>query len=420
MLANWIEDETQSADFGDVRLENRFKRLISDIYDRCRNSIPAACGGWKETLAAYRFFDNENVNLDGVLASHYEATLTRISASNVVLIAQDTTQLVREKTKKTDVIKGIRNKEKDKTFLHANVAFTTERVCLGVIHVAHWKRHGKKNKAAQVKKPIEEKESIRWLDGYEAACAVQAHCPNTLVVSVSDRESDIHELFLDAQTYESHTRAGWIVRSMHDRLVEDEHYHKLRAYLEETPIQGHTEFTLPANGERQSRNVTQTIQSAIVPLKAVSRSGKALAGTNIHAILVKEQTPPAGEDAIEWVLLTNLPIDSLEEIETIIQWYVCRWEIEIYFRVLKNGCQVQKLQLETQARFEACLGIYMIVAWRLLCMTMLARQCPELPCDVIFDEDEWQSLYITVKQASPPKRPPTLNAAIDMIATLGG
>ena len=357
MLADWVEDETQSADFGDVRLDKRYKRLIADIYDRSRNSLPAACGGWKETLAAYRFFDNENVNLEGVLASHYEATLTRISASNVVLIAQDdvpylmnhsryTTQLVREKTKKTEVIKGIRAKEKDKTYLHANVAFTTERVCLGVIKVAHWKREGKKDKAAQVKKPIEEKESIRWLDGYEAACAVQAHSPDTLIVSVSDRESDIHELFLDAQTYETHTRAGWIVRSMHDRLVEDEHSCKLREYLEKTPIKGHTEFTLPANGERKSRSVKQTIQAAIVPLKAVSRPGKELAGTNIHAILVKEQTPPAGEDAIEWVLLTNLPIDSLAEIETIIQWVVCRWEIEIYFRVLKNGCQVQKLQLE--------------------------------------------------------------------------
>ena len=206
-----------------------------------------------------------------------------------------------------------------------------------MVNAAHWKREGKKEKAIQVKKPIEEKESIRGLDGYEAACAVQAHCPNTLVVSVSDRESDIHELFLDAQTYENSTRAVWIVRSMHDRLVEDEHSRKLREYLEKTPIKGHTEFTLPANGERKSRSVKQTIQAAIVPLKAVSRPGKELAGTNVHAILVKEQTPPAGEDAIEWILLTNLPIDSLEEIETIIQWVVCRWEIEIYFRVLKNG-----------------------------------------------------------------------------------
>ena len=90
MLADWVEDETKSADFGDVRLAKRFKRLMADIYDRCRNSIAVACGGWKETLAAYRFFDNKNVNLDCILSSHYDATLARISASKIVLIAQDT------------------------------------------------------------------------------------------------------------------------------------------------------------------------------------------------------------------------------------------------------------------------------------------------------------------------------------------
>ena len=77
----------------------------------------------------------------------------------------------------------------------------------------------------------------------------------------------------------------------------------------------------------------------MVPLKAVSRSGKELEGTNVHAILVKEPSPAEGEKAIEWVLLTNLPVDSLEQIETIIQWYVCRWEIDInkFFRFGKNG-----------------------------------------------------------------------------------
>lgn len=133
---------------------------------------------------------------------------------------------------------------------------------------------------------------------------------------------------------------------------------------------------------------------------------------------IKPQHAPEGEDAIEWLLLTNLPIDTPAQIETIIQWYRCRWEIEIYFRVLKNGCQVEKLQLETRERFEVCLGIYMIVAWRLLFMTMLARQCPELPCDVILDEEEWQSLYIKVRQTAPPKIPTTLNEAIEMMAKL--
>ena len=419
-MSDWAEEERGATNFGDARLAKRFTRLLTDMYDRSRNSIPAACGGWTETVAAYRFFNHENVDLEEVLSGHYQSSLARINACDVVLIPQDTTQLIREVTQKDEVIKGIRVKDKIKTFLHANVAFTPERVCLGVVAVDHWEREGKKNKAAQAMKPIEEKESLRWLEGYGMACAVQAQCPETLVVSVADRESDIYELFLETQTYEASTRAGWIVRSMHDRLVANEPDHKLRAYLEKTPIKGSTEFTLPANGKRKSRKVRQTIQAANVPLKAISRCGGELEGVEVHAILVKEQNPPKGERAIEWVLLTNLPIDTQEQIETIVKWYVCRWEIEIYFRVLKNGCQVQKLQLETIERFEVCLGIYLIITWRLLCMTMLAREYPDLPCDIIFEKDEWQSLYVTVKQETPPETPPPLDAAMDMIAKLGG
>ena len=420
MASDWVEEEGKNADFGDQRLAKRFKRLLSDLYDLSRNSIPAACGGWNETLAAYRFFDHKKVTIKRVLSPHYEATLKRIKAAGVVLIAQVTTHLIREKTKQTELIRGIRATEKIKTFLHASVAFTPARTCLGVVSAEHWERKDKKDAVQQAMKPIEEKESVRWLEGYGAACAVQGLCPQTLVVSVSDRESDIHELYVEAQSYASPTRAGWIVRSKHDRQVEGKSTLRLRAYLEKTAVQGHTEFTLPASGNRPSRQVKQSLQAGLVPLKAVSHHNKVLEGTTIHAILVKELSAPEGEKAIEWLLLTNLPIDTPEQIETIIQWYRCRWEIEIYFRVLKNGCQVEKLQLETLERFEACLGIYMIVAWRLLFMTMLARQCPELPCDVILDEEEWQSLYITARQTAPPKIPPTLNEAIAMMAKLGG
>ena len=420
MAADWAEEEGESADFGDQRLSKRFKRLLTNLYDLSRNSIPAACGGWNETLAAYRFFDNANVNIEKVLSPHHDATLRRIGASAVVLIVQDTTHLIRERTKQTEQIRGIRATEKIKTFLHASVAFTPARTCLGVVRAEHWERKEKKEAALQAMKPIEEKESLRWLEGYGAACAVQGYCSETLVVSIADRESDIHEMYLEAQSYVSSTRAAWIVRAKHNRQVDGEPACRLREHLEKTAVLGQTEFTLPPLGNRPARQVMQTLQASAVPLKAVTHHGKTLEGVTLHAILVKEIVPPEGEQGIDWVLLTNLPIDTPEQVETLIQWYRCRWEIEIYFRVLKNGSQVEKLQLETRERFEVCLGIYMIIAWRLLFMTMLARQCPQLPCDVILDEAEWQALYITVKRTPPPLTPPTLAEAIDMMAKLGG
>lgn len=150
MTANWAEEERGETNFGDARLAKRFTRLLTDMYDRSRNSIPAACGGWTETAAAYRFFSHKNVNLEAVLSGHYQSTLARIAACDVVLIPQDTTQLIREVTKKNKVIKGIRATETTKTFLHANVAFTPERVCLGVVAVDHWKREGKPPLAGRI------------------------------------------------------------------------------------------------------------------------------------------------------------------------------------------------------------------------------------------------------------------------------
>ncbi len=293
-IPDWVEEERGSTNFVDARLAKRFTRLLTDMYDRSRNSIPAACGGWTETVAAYRFFNHENVDLENVLSGHYQSSLARIRACDVALIPQDTTQLIREVTQKDEVIKGIRVKKKLKTFLHANVAFTPERICLGVVAVDHWKREGTKNKAAQTKKPIEEKESLRWLEGYGAVCAVQAQCPDTLVVSIADRESDIYELFLETQSYEVNTRAGWIVRSMHDRLVANEPSCKLRTYLEQTPIKGRIQFELPANGKRKSRQVRQSIQAGNVPLKAISRFGEELEDIEVHAIFSQRAESPKG------------------------------------------------------------------------------------------------------------------------------
>ena len=117
-------------------------------------------------------------------------------------------------------------------------------------------------------------------------------------------------------------------------------------------------------------------------------------------VLVSELNPPPGAKPIEWILLTDLPIDTVEDVLRIIDYYTCRWQIEIYFRILKSGCKVEESQLETAERFEPYLALCMIVAWRVMHVMMLGRECPDLPCDVAFDDDEWQAVYATVKKAT--------------------
>ena len=140
----------------------------------------------------------------------------------------------------------------------------------------------------------------------------------------------------------------------------------------------------------------------------------------VNAILVLEEKPPEGAIPIEWLLLTSLPIGTFAEVLTVIEYYCCRWEIEIYFRVLKGGCRVEELQLETNERMEACLAMYLIVAWRVLQMLMLGRTCPQMRCDTVLSESEWKSVYRIVAKRKLPSKPPSLGEMVVMIAKLGG
>ena len=121
-----------------------------------------------------------------------------------------------------------------------------------------------------------------------------------------------------------------------------------------------------------------------------------------------------------WLLLTNLPVTTAEQALEVLNYYLCRWEIELFFRILKGGCEVEKLQLERIERLEPALALYMIIAWRVLYLMRMGRQCPELACDVVFDDEEWQAVYLISEQRLPPAEPPPLAEILAMVARLGG
>ena len=155
-------------------------------------------------------------------------------------------------------------------------------------------------------------------------------------------------------------------------------------------------------------------------LRPPQRKGCSLEPRYVTVVVTEEIKPPKGEEPITWILLTNLPATSKKQALEKVQWYLCRWEIEIYFRVLKSGCKIEKLQLERKERIEPALSMYMIVAWRVMYLTMLGRQCPDLPCDLVFEKEEWQAVYLVATQKAPPQEPPTINTILRMLAGFGG
>lgn len=155
-------------------------------------------------------------------------------------------------------------------------------------------------------------------------------------------------------------------------------------------------------------------------LKAPARPDRTLPEVSVTALLASEINPPPGEAPLRWLLLTNLPVENAAQALEKLSWYLCRWQVEVYFKILKSGCKIEALQLETRERLEPALAFYMIIAWRVLFLTHLGRDCPELPCDAVFAEEEWQAVYLVTQRQPPPTEPPTLDTMVRMVAGLGG
>jgi len=143
-------------------------------------------------------------------------------------------------------------------------------------------------------------------------------------------------------------------------------------------------------------------------------------GVEVNVVLVREENPPSGEEPVEWLLLTSLPIDCFQRALRVIDYYACRWQIEVFFRVFKTGCKVEEIQLEKAERLRPCLALYKIVAWRVLYVTMLGRESPDLPCDVLFTDEEWKSAWTICTDQPPPPQAPPLREFLPMLAELGG
>jgi hypothetical protein len=149
------------------------------------------------------------------------------------------------------------------------------------------------------------------------------------------------------------------------------------------------------------------------------RPGAKLKEVSFWAILAEEPNPPEGEEPVRWLLLTSKKVTTLKEAQRIINLYLRRWDIEVFHKVLKSGCKIEKMQLKTADGLINALMVYAVIAWRILYFTHLGRQCPELPCSCIFEEAEWQSACAVIKRDSTVGEP-SLSEFIGIIAKLGG
>jgi hypothetical protein len=410
----WNDEESQHAEFGDSRLRTRMSRLLDSLGKHPTASIPGALGGWGEIQAAYRFFDNNRVTMAKILSPHVTATVARLRGHPVILGLQDTTFINFDGQRCTSGL-GPHTSDLEHGFLmHPLLAVTPDRQCLGLLHAETWARDAALGqRKLHSKKPIEAKESMRWLKGYDHLADLHDQLPGSRLVCVGDRESDIYELFDHART----DCADWLIRAVRDRCTVEGP--RLRERLAGTPLRGSYTVDVPAKGAQAARTATVDVRWSRVRLDPPHRRDRTLSEIEVTSIEVHESNPPPGVEALDWLLLTSLPCpESLDEARTIVGWYACRWQIEIFFRVLKSGCGIEQLQLQTRQRLEAAIAIYAIIAWRIMFALAVDRVCPETPATDIFTDEECTAAYALAKQQRPPQV--TLHEVLRITASLGG
>jgi hypothetical protein len=441
MATTWIGEELETADLKDKRLDRRFELILEQLAGHPTASIPAACNGAGELQAAYRFFDNDKVIFETILQPHIDSTRKRIAAQPVVLIAADTTEIDLTRPQQQVVGAGLLDgNSRCGVLLHETQAFTPDGTPLGTVHALQWTRadqpeHAPRTRAELAALPIEEKESFRWLLSLRAAIAEAERSPGTQVVYLADSESDIYEVIAEAM--EGPDNFDWIIRCCQNRaLVDDDEQRSVSDYLYEelraSPVV--YESTIAVRGRepkvgcedrgrrqpRQSRIAEVEARTAQVTLRAPHCKEGQLADVTVNALLITEKNPPEGDVAVEWLLVTSLPIDTSEQVQRINSYYCQRFMIEVFYRTLKSGCRAEERRFETLDRQLPYLAICLIVAWRTLMVCRLGRGCPEISCEAIFTPGEWRSVYQMVKRTPPPKTPPKLQVMVRLVAQLGG
>jgi len=410
----WAEHEFGDCELGDERLTRRLVKIVCDQAAQPNGSYAQAAGGHRHALKGYyRFLNNarSQLDLDSLLESHRARTLRRMSRERTALIVQDSTDLnysTRSQCQGLGQIGTNQTGAKSRGLrLHSSLALSPSGLPLGIVQLQGCAPESAKGK--DPRRPIEQKDSYRWLEGFEEALRIAALIPNTRVVNITDREGDMFELFHFRRSAAGR-KAELLVRAKTDRCLEGTDQ-KLFPELAAAPLAKRVSLSVPRQREHLStpsapgRPGLQAREARVeVRFKEVTLSAPNTAQTRhlqpikLWAVYLLEKHPPPGAQALEWLLLTTVEVRSLKQALKCIRWYCRRWRIEEWHRVLKSGCKVLEHQNHSAQVLLRAIAIDAVIAWRIMLLALLGREVPELPCDLLFNPVECEVLGLLAKK----------------------
>jgi hypothetical protein len=427
---DWVDRELAECDFKDERLRKRFRTLLEQLSDGTGESIPMACQDWANTKAAYRFLSNQRVSEESILAGHFQSTRERFAATDeMALVLHDTTEFSyhREDGRAIGLLGNSHIGTKSRPrhhkvcgiLMHSSLAVTTEGLPLGLSAIKFWTREEFKGTNALKKHinptrvPIEEKESIRWLQNLSESTALLG-APERCV-HIGDRESDIYELFCAARDIDTH----FVLRTCVDRLAGDGD-HTIADEMEEVNCKGlhRIEVRDKKGNTREAVLELKYRRIRILPPIGKQKRYPPLTLTVIHA---QERDAPKGWEAIDWKLITDLPVRSRVEAIEKLDWYALRWKIEVFHKIMKSGCKAEDSKLRTAERLVNLIATFCIMSWRIFWMTMLNRSTAGASPKFALTSLEIELLDRLVKdKATRKSQRKTLPDYLTKIAQLGG
>jgi len=433
---SWADNEFGGAPLGDKR---RSKRLVdvakvkAEVPGRAFSGV--AEGDWPAVKAYYRMIDQPDdsaISMPNILEPHRERTVRRMQAQKTVLCVQDGSDLDftnLAKCKDLGVIGSNQTGAKSRGLhLHSTLAIAPNGLPLGVLRSTCAAPEGKspEDKRPSYAVPIEEKKTFVWIEHHRNMVELAAQMPNTRLIDVCDREADFFEMF-DEQR--NNPRVDLLVRAKHDRNIVGEPA-KLFETLRQEPVQSRVRVHVPrqsarpkrskqkARPKRPGRTAQMSVRYKRIQLRPAhyNTDKEPIDIWVIHAL---EEDQPQNTKPIEWFLLTTVEITSAEDAEQCLRWYCLRWRIEDWHRVLKSGCRIEDIAHETAERLRRAIAINLVIAWRIMLMTLLGRETPDLDADVMFSDIELRTLraYAKKKRIEPPTR---VGEAVKLVAKIGG
>jgi hypothetical protein len=415
-MQSWVETELAELNLGDKRRNERIMHMVERIAEKPKGSIPRIFNTHAEMTAAYRALRSEAIEPEAICEAAIQACLERVKGEKMVLAIQDTTTFNFTSHPATEGTGPLSDPYIRGFLLHDVLAVSTDGVPLGLLHQKLWTRDEESTRDQRKQRPFEDKESFRWVESLRAIHEVIP--ADTTVLTVADREADIYEMFAEPRPENSEL----LIRGCYNRRLCDEEQHLWDA-LDAQPVSGILTVALRRHPKRKARQARLAVRFRSVTLNPPHYrvENTQFEPVTLTAILVTEPKPPWGERPVRWLLLTTLPVDSLESACECIEYYGLRWLIERYHYTLKSGCKIEDSQLRTVKRLERLLCLYFVVAWRLLWITYASRVGGGQPCTVAFTELEWRTAYRAQHpNKPPPRKPPSLEQMVRWVAQLGG